>query len=128
MSMLEEYYLQPNAPDPVLPEPEVLRCVRRFVPAAKTVTCIDESGGEARTYIVDEAIVLKVQRPQQVRVGTSLAREVFFLNQLAAAAPELPVPRVLGYDRETNLLEYNIQTRMPGVPYADATLTSDARR
>src|ERR1700716_3031805 len=87
MSMLEEYYLQPNAPDPVLPEAEVLRCVRRFVPTAKAMTRVDESGGEARTYIVDEAIVLKVQRPQQVRVGTSLAREVFFLNQLAAAAP-----------------------------------------
>jgi aminoglycoside phosphotransferase (APT) family kinase protein len=127
MSMLTEYYLQPNAPDPVLPEAEVLRCVRRFVPTAKAVTRVDESGGEARTYIVDEVIVLKVQRPQQVRVGTSLAREVFFLNQLAAAAPDLPVPRVLGYNRETNLLEYNIQTRMPGVAYADATLTREAR-
>jgi len=51
----------------------------------------------------------------------------FFLTQLAAAAPDLPVPRVLGYNRETNLLEYNIQTRMPGVAYADATLTPDAR-
>src|SRR4051812_41828297 len=85
MSMLEEYYLQPDAPDPVLPHAEVLRCVRRFVPRAKAVTRVDESGGEARTYVVDDAIVLKVQRPQQVRVGTSLAREVFFLNQLAAA-------------------------------------------
>jgi hygromycin-B 7''-O-kinase len=127
MSMLEEYYLQPDAPDPVLTEAEVLRCVRRFVPTAKAVKRIDESGGEARTYIVDEAIVLKVQRPQQVRIGTSLAREVFFLNQLVAAAPDLPVPRVLGYSRETNLLEYNIQTRMPGVAYADANLTPDAR-
>src|SRR5688572_11782366 len=127
--MLKEYYLQPDAPDPVLPEAEVLRCVRRFVPTAKAVTRVDESGGEARTYFVDEAIVLKVQRPQQVRVGTSLAREVFFLNQLAAAAPDLPVPRVLGYDRETNVLEYNIQTLMPGVSYAstDGTLTPDAR-
>jgi aminoglycoside phosphotransferase (APT) family kinase protein len=128
MSMLKEYYLQPDAPDPVLPEAEVLRCVRRFVASAKALTRIDESGGEARTYFVDEVIVLKVQRPQQVRVGTSLAREVFFLNQLAVAAPDLPVPRVLGYDRETNLLEYNIQTRMPGVAYADATITADARR
>lgn len=128
MSMLKEYYLQPDAPDPVLPEAEVLRCVRRFVPNAKAVTRVDESGGEARTYFVDESIVLKVQRPQQVRVGTSLAREVFFLNQLAAAAPGLPVPRVLGYDRETHLLEYNIQTRMPGVACADANLPPDARR
>jgi hygromycin-B 7''-O-kinase len=128
MSMLTEYYLQPDAPDPVLAEAEVLRCVRRFVPSAKAVTSVDESGGEARTYVVDEGIVLKVQRPQQVRVGTSLAREVFFLNQLAAAAPDLPVPRVLGYARETNLLEYNIQTRVPGAAYANATLAPEARR
>lgn len=127
MSMLKEYYLQPGAPDPVLSEAEVLRCVRRFVPRAKTVSQVDESGGEARTYVVDDAIVLKVQRPQQVRIGTSLAREVFFLNQLAASAPDLPVPRVLGYERETNLLEYNIQTRMPGVAYENATLPPEAR-
>src|SRR5205085_7718552 len=38
-----------------------------------------------------------------------------------------PVPRVLGYNRETHLLEYNVQTRMPGVAYADTTLTADAR-
>ena len=128
MSMLKEYYLQPDASDPVLTEADVLRCVRRFVPAAKAMTSVDESGGEARTYIVDDIFVLKVQRPQQVRVGTSLAREVFYLNQLAAAAPELPVPRVLGYSRETNLLEYNIQTRMPGVAYVNATLAPDAQR
>jgi len=128
MSMLKEYYLQPDAPDPVLPEAEVLRCVRRFLPTAKAVTGVDESGGEARTYIVDEVFVLKVQRPQQVRVGTSLAREVFYLNQLAVAAPDLPVPRILGYSRETNLLEYNIQTRMPGVAYVNATLAPDAQR
>src|SRR5262245_49575493 len=118
MSMLKEYYFQPDAPDPVLPEAEVLRCVRRFVPDAQLVTHVEESGGEARTYVVDDTLVLKVQRPQQVRVGTSLAREVFFLNQLAAAVPDLPVPRVLGYNRGTNLLEYNLQTRMPGIAFA----------
>jgi hygromycin-B 7''-O-kinase len=127
MSMLTEYYLQPDAPDPVLSEAEALRCVRRFVPGAKAVTAVDESGGEARTYVVDDALILKVQRPQQVRVGTSLAREVFFLNQLADSAPDLPVPRVLGYARETHLLEYNIQTRMPGVAVADAALTPEKR-
>ena len=128
MSMLTEYYFQPDAPDPVLSEAEVLRCVRRFVSGATAVTAVDESGGEARTYTVDEAFVVKVQRPQQLRVGTSLAREVFYLNQLAATAPDLPVPRVLGYARETNLLEYNIQTRMPGVAVANATLTPERRQ
>ena len=127
MGMLTEYYLQPDAPDPVLPEAEVLRCVRRFVPGAKAVTAVDESGGEARTYVIDETLILKVQRPQQVRVGTSLAREVFFLNQLAGVAADLPVPRVLGYARETNLLEYNIQTRMPGVAVENAALAPDRR-
>lgn len=127
MSMLKEYYLQPEAPDPVLPESEVLRCVRRFAPSAKAVTGVDESGGEARTYVVDDTLVLKVQRPHQLRVSTSLAREVFYLNQLAAAASDLPVPRVLGYARETNLLEYNLQTRMPGVAVANAALTPEAR-
>ena len=128
MSMLTEYYFQPDAPDPVLSEAEVLRCVRSFVPSAKAVTAVDESGGEARTYTVDEAYILKVQRPQQLRVSTSLAREVFFLNQLAATAPDLSVPRVLGYACETNLLEYNIQTRMPGVALANATLTPERRQ
>ncbi len=127
MGMLTEYYLQPEAPDPVLSEAEVLRCVRRFVPNAKAVTAVDESGGEARTYFVDDTLVLKVQRPQQLRVGTSLAREAFFLNQLAATASDLPVPRVLGYARENQLLEYNIQTRMPGVAVANAALTSEQR-
>src|SRR5262245_50803535 len=127
MSMLTEYYLQPAAPDPVLSEREALRCVRRFVPSAKAVTAVDESGGEARTYVIDDKLILTVQRPQQVRVGTSLAREVFFLNQLARAAPDLPVPRVLGYARETQLLEYNIQTRMPGAAVAEVALDPERR-
>ena len=50
MSMLKEYYLQPDAPDPVLPEAEVLRCVRRFVSTAKAVTSVDESGGGRSRY------------------------------------------------------------------------------
>ena len=125
MGMLTEYYLQPDAPDPVLSEPEVLRCVRRFVAGARAVTAVDESGGEARTYVIDDALVLKVQRPQQVRVGTSLAREVFFLNQIADTASDLPVPRVLGYARETHLLEYNIQTRMPGVAIEKTALAPE---
>jgi hygromycin-B 7''-O-kinase len=128
MGMLKEYYLQPDAPDPVLSDGEVLRCVRRFVPGARAVTAVDESGGEARTYTVDDELVLKVQRPPQVRVGTSLAREVFFLNHLAVAAPDLPVARVLGYARETNLLEYNLQTRTPGAAVVNAALPPDARR
>lgn len=59
MSMLTEYYFQPDAPDPVLSEAQVLRCVRRFVPGANAVNSVDESGGEARTYTVDHAFAIK---------------------------------------------------------------------
>ena len=128
MGQIHEYYFQPQAPDPILSEAEVLRCVRKFVAGARALTHIEESGGEARTYIVDDAIILKVQRPQQLRVSTSLAKEVFYLRQLAAYDPSLPVPRVLGYARESNLLEYNLQTRMPGVAFANVDLSPTARR
>jgi aminoglycoside phosphotransferase (APT) family kinase protein len=127
MGMLKEYYFQPGAPDPRLSDAEALRCVRRFVPQARAITGVDESGGEARTYLVDDDLVLKVQRPQQVRVGTSLAKEAFYLRQLAAHDPAVPVPRVLGHARETNLLEYNIQTRIPGVAFASTGLLPEAR-
>jgi aminoglycoside phosphotransferase (APT) family kinase protein len=94
----------------------------------QAITQVDESGGEARTYTLDESILLKVQRPQQVRTGTSLAKEVFFLNQLAAFDSTLPVPKVLGYARETNLLEYTVMTRMPGAAVATTELSTEARR
>ena len=128
MGQIHEYYFQQGAPDPLLPEAEVLRCVRKFVTSARALTHVEESGGEARTYIVDDAIVLKVQRPQQVRVSTSLAKEVFYLRQLTAHDSTLPVPRVLGYARESNLLEYNIQTRMPGVAFATVNMSPETRR
>lgn len=75
--MFEHTYSQPDAPDPVLDEELVLSLVRRHVPDARVVTGIDESGGEARTYAVDEAIILKVQRPQQLRPLTSVEKEGF---------------------------------------------------
>ena len=128
MGQIHEYYFQPNAPDPILSEAEVLRCVRKFVPGARAVTHVDESGGEARAYLVDDEIILKVQRPHQVRVGTSLAKEVFYLNQLAACDSTLPVPRILGYARESNFLEYNIQTQMPGAAFANVELSPEQRR
>jgi aminoglycoside phosphotransferase (APT) family kinase protein len=128
MGQIREFYFQPDAPDPTLSNGEVLRCVRRFWPGASAVTAVDETGGEARTYLVDDQIVLKVQRPPQVRVSTSLAKEVFFLNQLAASDATLPVPAILGYARESNLLEYNLQTRMPGVAFANAPLPPEQQQ
>lgn len=124
--MPKDVYLQPDAPDPVLDQELVLSLVRRHVPAAQAVTGIDETGGEARTYAIDRDIILKVQRPQQLRPRTNLAKEVFFLRQLETC-PGVSVPRVLGYGRESALLEYTVMTRMPGVAMRHLPLTEDER-
>lgn len=124
--MFEHTYSQPDAPDPVLDGALVLALVRRHVPAALAVTGVDESGGEARTYAIDEGIILKVQRPQQLRPLTSLEKEVLFLQQLERE-PDVRVPRVLGYGREGHSIEYNVQTRMPGMAMRHVPLEDEAR-
>jgi hygromycin-B 7''-O-kinase len=124
--MPKDIYFQPDAPDPVLAPELVLSLARRHVPDVQAVTGVDESGGEARTYALDDQIILKVQRPQQLRPRTSLAKEVFFLKQLEAF-PAISVPRVLGYGRESALLEYTVMTRMQGVAMRQVSLTEDER-
>jgi aminoglycoside phosphotransferase (APT) family kinase protein len=123
--MPRDHYLQPDAPDPVLADTVVLGLVRPFVPHADAVTAVDESGGEARTYQIDDAIILKTQRPHRLRPRTSLEREVVFLRHLAAS-PDIPVPRVLGYGREGSV-EYICMTRMPGKTVQHLTLSGAAR-
>lgn len=108
-----DVYSQPDAPDPVLDGRTVLSLVKRHVPHAQAVTAVDESGGEARAYAIDDGLILKTQRPQQVRPRTSLEKEAAFLLELAAF-PEIRVPRVLGYGREGGV-EYLCMTRVPGV-------------
>jgi hygromycin-B 7''-O-kinase len=130
--MPKDFYVQPDAPDPVLPDEVALRLARQHAPDAHAVTSVDETGGEARTYTIDETLILKTQRPQQLRPRTSLAKEVFFLNQLAASAPDLSVPRVVGYGREPGvdgaLVEYTLMTRMPGIAMRRADLHGGARQ
>ncbi|HLF07852.1 MAG TPA: aminoglycoside phosphotransferase family protein [Dehalococcoidia bacterium] len=120
-----DIYPQPNVPDPVLEAKYVLTLVRRHVPAV-AVREVDESGGEARAYLVDDDKVLKVQRPHRLRDRTSLEKEVFFLNELASY-PEISVPRVLGYGREGDV-EYICMTRMHGVAARHLDLERDERR
>ena len=93
-----DLYSQPNAADPVLEERTVLDLVRRHGVSGSAVTSIDETGGEARVYVLDETLVVKVQRPHRLRPRTSLEKEAFFLQQLAAY-PDIVVPHVLGYGR-----------------------------
>jgi hypothetical protein len=69
MMLSGDIYPQPSAPDPVLEAKYVLTLVRRHVPAV-AVREVDESGGEARAYLVDDDKVLKVQRPHRLRPRT----------------------------------------------------------
>ncbi|HMA37034.1 MAG TPA: aminoglycoside phosphotransferase family protein [Chloroflexia bacterium] len=123
---MQDDYRQPDAPDPVLDESTVLALVREAVPAAQAVTRVDESGGEARVYVIDDQVILKVQRPPRVRPRTSLEKEAFFLRQLAEDAA-IPVPRVLGYGQAGGSVEYLCLTRLPGVAFAHAPLAPATR-
>ena len=119
-------YSQPKAADPVLDERMVLGLVRRQGVRASALTSVDETGGEARAYVVDETLVVKVQRPHRRRPRTSLEKEAFFLHQLSAQ-PDIVVPRVLGYGRH-EAVEYLVMTRMPGVSALTVGLTGRQRR
>lgn len=134
MAIVQDVYSQPNAPDPVLDDETVLRIARRHLPGARTVTGVDESGGEARTYAVDGDVIVKTQRPHRLRPRTSLKREALFLRHLAAAysGDPLPVPRVFGHGREDVAgidggLEYICMSRVPGVAVARTPLHGPAR-
>ena len=120
-----DMYSQPNAADPVLDEWTVLDIVRRHGVRCSAVTSIDETGGEARAYVLDDNLVLKVQRPHRLRPRTSLEKEAFFLHQLAAYL-DIVVPHVLGYGRHDNI-EYLVMTQMPGVPALTVELIGGQR-
>src|SRR5690348_6711334 len=89
--------------DPVLDLSLVLDLARRHLPAVRSVTAVDESGGEARTYFLDDTWVFKTQRPHRVRPRTSLEKETLHLEELARQVPAVNVPRVLGYGREADV-------------------------
>lgn len=83
-----EVYSQPDAPDPVLDSKTVLRLVRHHYASAQAVTSVDESGGEARTYLIDNKYIFKTQRPHRLRLRTSQKKVSFFLTKLAAPSPD----------------------------------------
>lgn len=125
--MPKDYYIQPDAPDLVLSDEHVLALVRQHAPDAVAVTGVDETGGEARTYAIDDSLILKIQRPHQLRPSTSLKKEVLFLQQLEGAEG-IHVPKVMGYGHPEPLIEYTLMTRMPGTAMGNAVLTGDTRR
>jgi aminoglycoside phosphotransferase len=121
-----DVYTQPDVPDPVLDERTVLDLLRRHGVNGAAVTSLDETGGEARVYVIDGTLVLKVQRPHRQRPRTSLEKEAFFLRQLAAES-EIAVPQVLGYGKEAHL-EYLVMTRMSGVSALSVEITAMKRK
>ena len=120
--MRKTVYYQRDAADPVLEDGLVLDIVRGYAPGAMSVTGMDDSHGEARAYAVDDTIILKVQRPQQLRSSTSLEKEAFFLRELEAQT-DVSVPRVLGYGKRGSV-EYICMTRMSGIAAEKVTLST----
>jgi len=124
-----DVYLQPGAADPVLSRATVLALARRHLPAAAAVTGVDESGGEARAYLVNDDVVVKTQRPHRLRPRTSLAKEAYLLDTLASRLGAR-VPRLFGYDKVDTgegLVEYLCMSRMPGLPARVAAICDGAR-
>src|SRR5215510_5728940 len=103
--MPKDYYIQPDALDDVLSAEKVLALARQHVPDVRAVTYVDETGGEARTYYLDDNLLLKTQRPQQLRPRTSLRKEIVFLQQLEGVEG-VNVPRFIGYGHPEPLIEY----------------------
>jgi aminoglycoside phosphotransferase (APT) family kinase protein len=118
-------YLQPSAPDPVLSERAVVAAAARHVPDVGRLLEVDESGGEARAYMLDGGVVVKTQRPHRLRPRTSLAKETEFLQELSRAG-DFPVPRVLGYGHVEGI-EYLCLTRIQGVAARHAQLSAEQR-
>lgn len=106
-------YLQPGAPDPVLSEEAVRAAASQHVGDVGRLLEVDESGGEARAYLLDGDVVVKTQRPHRLRPRTSLTKEALFLRELERAG-EFPVPKVHGYGHVEGI-EYLCLSRMPGV-------------
>jgi hygromycin-B 7''-O-kinase len=125
-----DVYLQPQAADPVLSDDLVVDLVRRHVPTAARVVEVDESGGEARAYLVDDSVVVKTQRPHRLRPRTSLAKEAYLLDLLAPSLGRR-IPKLLGHDKvdtDQGMVEYLCMTRIPGRAALHGTLGVDTRR
>ncbi len=111
-----DVYLQPNAPDPVLPDAIVLDIARAHTELSTEQVEVDESGGEARAYLLGDGVVVKTQRPHRLRPRTSLAKEALLLQTLAEPLGHL-IPHLVGHgyaDGAQGVVEYVVMSRIPG--------------
>jgi len=125
-------YLQPEAADPVLTPTQVRRLATPHLPAGVVdePCVVDESGGEARAYLLGTNVVVKVQRPHRLRPRTSLAKEAALLAALAAVLRGR-IPELFGYDRVLDpalgVVEFIVMGRVPGRAVRHLPVTGPAR-
>ncbi len=120
-----DVYLQPGALDPVLSSATVLAIAEPHTGLRSAVLEVDESGGEARAYLLEGDVVVKTQRPHRLRPRTSLSKEAHLLRHLAAPLGDR-IPELLGYGRyeaTEGEVEYLVMSRMPG----DALIRQDTQ-
>ncbi len=111
-----DVYLRPDAPDPVLPNAIVLDIARAHTELSTEQVEVDESGGEARAYLLGDGVVVKTQRPHRLRPRTSLAKEALLLQTLAEPLGR-QIPHVFGHgyaDGVQGVVEYVVMSRIPG--------------
>jgi hygromycin-B 7''-O-kinase len=111
-----DVYLQPEAADPVLSSATLLAIAEPYTGRRSRVLEVDESGGEARAYLLDGDVMVKTQRPHRLRPRTSLAKEAHLLRHLASLLGDR-IPELLGYGRleaPEGEVEYLVMSRMPG--------------
>jgi len=124
-----DVYLQPEAKDPVLSEASVLAIAAAHTARAGAVLQVDESGGEARAYLLSGDVVVKTQRPHRLRPRTSLAKEARLLEHLADPLGDR-VPQLFGHGRTQapeGTVEYLVMTRMPGRAARHVPVSGPAR-
>jgi hygromycin-B 7''-O-kinase len=124
-----DVYLQPEAKDPVLSTASVLAIAAAHTDLATRVVEVDESGGEARAYLLDGDVVVKTQRPHRLRPRTSLSKEARLLDVLAAPLAGL-VPVIFGYGRRLmpeGEVEYVVMSRIPGRAARHVPITGSPR-
>ena len=115
-----------NSPsDPIFDSDFILSIVRCHVPDVKGVVSVDEQGGSARAYHIDDRITLKVQRPHRIKSEFNIQREVFLLKELEKQGVA-NVPGTLGYGKQ-GAFEYNCMTKIPGTAVRFAALTPEQR-
>jgi hygromycin-B 7''-O-kinase len=113
-----DVYENPDAIDPVLSRDIVRDLAGRFLSDGDVPDGfeVDESGGEARAYLLGDGVVVKTQRPHRRRPRTSLGIEAGVLDLLARPLGDW-VPRLLGYgtaETHAGPVEFLVMSRITG--------------